>query len=206
MAQTERPLRADARRNRERIMAAAGELFARRGREAQMDDIAAHAGLGMGTLYRHFPNKQALLTAMVRERFRGMAELGRAAERIDDPGEAFEAILRGYLEAADGDAAFQLALMGSGSGELDWGGLEREKAEFAEVVTRIIERAVAAGAVRADLTMADFPTLARGVMSTMYFAPAGNADWRRHLQLTLEGVRSRSTDPGRRTGADRATG
>src|SRR5882672_1119325 len=113
MTETERPLRADARRNRERIMAAAGELFARRGREAQMEDIAAHAGLGMGTLYRHFPSKQALLTAMVGERFHGMADLARAAERITDPGEAVEAVLRSYLEAADGDASFQLALMGT---------------------------------------------------------------------------------------------
>src|SRR3954452_6552289 len=110
MTETERPLRADARRNRERIMAAAGELFARQGREAQMEDIAASAGLGMGTLYRHFPNKQALLIAMVGERFRGRADLARAAEQIADPGDAFEAMLRGYLETADGDAAFQLAL------------------------------------------------------------------------------------------------
>lgn len=187
MPKTERPLRADARRNRARIMAAAGELFARRGREAQMEEIAAHCGLGMGTLYRHFPNKQALLTAMVRERFQGMADLARNAARIADPGEAFETALRTYLEAADGDAGFQLALLGSG--DLQWEGVEREKAEFADVVARIIDRAVAAGAVRGDLTFADFPLLTSGVMATMYFKPGGNADWRRHLELLLDGIR-----------------
>lgn len=191
MPETDRPLRADARRNRERIMAAAGELFARLGHEAQMEEIAAHSGLGMGTLYRHFPNKQALLTAMVRERFQGMADLARAAEQITDPREAFETILRSYLEAADGDASFQLALMGSN--DLEWEGLKQEKAEFAEIVTRIIDRAVAAGQVRADLTCADFPVLTCGIMSTMYFKPGGNSDWRRHLQLALEGIRISNT-------------
>jgi AcrR family transcriptional regulator len=184
---TDRPLRADARRNRERIMTAARELFAAAGREAQMEEIAARCGLGMGTLYRHFPSKRALLTAMVRERFDGMVDLARAAEAITDPTEAFETVLRQYLEAADGDAAFQLALMDSR--DVEWEGLAQQKAAFAQVVQKIIERAVLAGAVRADLTFADFPMLARGVMSTMYFRPAGTSDWRRHLRLTLDGLR-----------------
>jgi AcrR family transcriptional regulator len=191
MTDTDRPLRADARRNREKIMASAAELFASRGREAQMEEIAAHCGLGMGTLYRHFPSKQALLTAMVRERFRGMADLARAAEQIADPGESFEVLLSSYLEAAEGDASFQLALMGSG--DVEWHGISEEKAEFGDAVSRIIERAVAAGAVRGDLTYPDFILLSRGVMSTMYFKPAGNADWRRHLELTLAGVRRGAT-------------
>jgi AcrR family transcriptional regulator len=187
MSRTERPLRADARRNRERIMCAAGELFATRGNDAQMEEIARHSGLGMGTLYRHFPNKQALLTAIVRERFEGMIDLARAAERIDDPGEAFETILRTYLEAAEGDAAFQLALLGST--EFEWEGVVAQKTEFAEVVARIIERAAAAGEVRADLAYTDFPLITNGVMATMYFRPSGNGDWRRHLTLLLDRVR-----------------
>jgi AcrR family transcriptional regulator len=186
MSEIERPLRADARRNRERILASAGELFARLGHEAQMEQIAAHAGLGMGTLYRHFPNKQALLTAIVRNRFLGMADLARAAEQITDPREAFETILRSYLEAAEGDAGFQLALLGST--DLEWEGVQAQKAEFAAIVARIIDRAVASGHVRSDLTFADFPLLTCGVMSTMYFKPGGNADWRRHLELALNGI------------------
>jgi AcrR family transcriptional regulator len=205
MTETGRALRADARRNRERILAAASELFARQGHEAQMEDIAAHSGLGMGTLYRHFPSKQALLTAMVGERFEGMAEIARAAERIADPGAAFEALLRGYLEAADGDASFQLALMGTNRPE--WTYIKQQKAEFTEVVKRIIERAVAAGRIRADLTVADFAVLANGVISTMYFQPGGNADWRRHLRLLLEGVRAgapAAVPPARPRAAKRA--
>ena len=187
MTETERPLRADARRNRERILAAAGELFAEQGQAAQMDDIAAHCGLGLGTLYRHFPTKEALLTAIVGRRFAGMADLAREAERIDDPGAAFEAVLRGYLAAADGDAAFQLALLGSESPQ--WAGIAEQKTEFRAAVTRIIERAVAAGAIRADFTFADFPLIACGVMAAMHFQPGGNTNWRRLLDLLLAGLR-----------------
>jgi AcrR family transcriptional regulator len=198
MTETGRPMRADARRNRERIMAAAGELFARQGRDAQMEDIAAHCGLGIGTLYRHFPSKQALLTAMVRERFKGMADLARTAEQVTDPGEAFETILRTYLEAADGDASFQLALMGSG--DLEWEGVEQQKTEFTEIVTRIIDRATASGQLRSDFTFADFRVLARGVMATMYFRHGGHADWRRHLDLVLDGIRIPARSAPRRKG------
>jgi hypothetical protein len=95
---------------------------------------------------------------------------------------------RGYLEAAEGDAAFQLALMGFA--DLEWEGFTQQKAEFGEVVTRIIDRALASGQVRDDLTIADFPMLACGVISTMYFRPAGNSDRRRRLQIVLDGTRA----------------
>ena len=188
MPETEEPLRADVRRNRARIVASAGELFARLGHAAQMEQIAAHSGLGMGTLYRHFPNKQALLTAIVRERFEGMADLARAAEAIRDPLEAFETILRSYLEVADGDSAFQLAMLGSN--DLEWEGVQQQKAEYAVIVTRVIDRAVASGSVRSDLTWADVPVITCGIMSTMYFKPSPDYDWRRHLELVLDGVRT----------------
>jgi AcrR family transcriptional regulator len=190
MTETERPLRADARRNRELIMASAGELFARLGIEAQMDQIAEHCGLGLGTLYRHFPTKEALLAAIVRQRFEGMADMARDAEQISDPGEAFETFLRTYLGAAEGDAAFQLALLGSDGPRRE--SITEQKAEFRTIVTRIISRAVAAGAIRADLTFADFPLITCGAMSVMYFKPAGNPDWRRHLELVLDGIRAKT--------------
>jgi AcrR family transcriptional regulator len=138
--------------------------------------------------HRHFPSKQALLTAMVRARVQGMADLARAAEQVPDPGEAFETIVRSYLEAADGDAAFQLALMGSK--DIDWPGVEQEKHEFAEIVGRIVGRAVAAGALRSDLTVADFHQLTCGIISSMYFTRGGHSDWRRHLDLALNGIRT----------------
>lgn len=189
MTETVRPLRADARRNRERILASAGELFARLGTEAQMDQIAEHCGLGLGTLYRHFPTKEALVTAIVSQRFDAMAALARSAELIEDPGEAFATVLRSILETADGDAALQVALLEPGRHQGN--GTTEAKAEFRAIAGQIIDRAIAAGAVRGDLTVADFPLIIGGVMSTMYFKPDGSGGWRRHLDLVLDGLRTR---------------
>ena len=66
-------------------MSAGRELFARDGPDAQMDEIAARAGVGIGTVYRHFPTKEALLTAMVRDRFQQFAEIAKVAEDTVDP-------------------------------------------------------------------------------------------------------------------------
>ncbi len=168
-------------------MSAARELFAREGPQAQMDEIATHAGVGIGTVYRHFPTKEALLTAMVRDRFAVFTEIGRAAEAIGDPFEALATMMRESLEAVEDDMGFQLAMMGAN--ELDWDGIEQEKAALSEVVGRLIKRAVLAGAVRADLTVDDYPMMMCGITSTMYFKP-GSADWRRHLELVLQGIRA----------------
>jgi AcrR family transcriptional regulator len=186
MSTEQRTLRADARRNRERIMSAGRELFARDGPEAQMDEIAARAGVGIGTVYRHFPTKEALLTAMVRDRFQEFGEIAALAEDTVDPPEALETVMRRSAEAVEGDAGFQLAMMGSN--QLEWEGIEEQKAVLAAVVTRIIRRAVDAGAVRDDFTFEDFGMMMCGVTSTMYYKP-GSADWRRHLAIVVHGIR-----------------
>jgi AcrR family transcriptional regulator len=185
MSTDERTLRADARRNRERIMAAGRELFAREGPQAQMDEIAAHAGVGIGTVYRHFPTKDALLTAMVRDRFQEFAEIATLAEDIPDPLQALETVMLSSAEAVEGDMGFQLAMMGSN--ELEWEGIEEQKAALAKVVTRIIHRAIDAGAVCEQLSFDDFGMIMCGITSTMYFQP-GSANWRRHLELVLHGI------------------
>jgi AcrR family transcriptional regulator len=187
MATDQRTLRADARRNHERIMTSGRELFARDGPEAQMDEIAARAGVGIGTVYRHFPTKEALLTAMVRERFQEFAEIATLAEDTVDPREALETVMRRSAEAVEGDMGFQLAMMGSN--QLEWEGIEEQKAVLAAVVTRIISRAVAAGAVRDDFGFDDFAMVMCGTTATMYFKP-GSADWRRYLDMMLQGIRA----------------
>jgi len=167
-------------------LAAASTLFAERGHDVQMGEIATLAGLGIGSLYRHFPNKRTLLTAIVQRRFTEMATLARDAEQLTDPRAAFEAVLHRYLEAAEADTAFQWAMLGSDF--VDWDEAQSEKDEFAAVTSRVIARAVTAGAVRSDLCYDDFPVMTCAIMSTMYFQPSGNADWRRHLSLLLDGV------------------
>jgi len=166
-------------------MSSGRELFARDGPEAQMDEIAARAGVGIGTVYRHFPTKEALLTAMVRERFQEFAEIATLVEDTVDPREALETVMRRSAEAVEGDMGFQLAMMGSN--QLEWEGIEEQKAVLATAVTRIIRRAVEAGAVRDDFTFEDFGMLMCGITSTMHYKPGG-ADWRRHLAITVHGL------------------
>ena len=190
MSTDQRTLRADARRNRERIMSSGRELFARDGPEAQMDEIAAHAGVGIGTVYRHFPTKEALLTEMVRVRFEEFAAIATLAEDTAEPRDALETVMRRSAEAVEGDTGFQLAMMGSN--ELEWDGIEEQKAVLAAVLTRIIRRAVSAGVVRDDFTFEDFGMVMCGITSTMYYKP-GSADWRRHLAILLHGL----LDPAR---------
>src|SRR3954470_13425971 len=107
----DRPLRADARRNRERIIQAARELFAEIGPDAQMDDLAARAGVGVGTVYRHFPTKEAVMGELLRQKLALFA--AHAREALDDGGEPFEVfadLLRRNAEAMANDLATQRAL------------------------------------------------------------------------------------------------
>lgn len=183
MTGSERPLRSDARRNRAAILDAASELFAQRGDNVQMEEIAARAGLGVGTLYRHFADKSALRAAIIGRRFDEAAELARSAETLEDPWAAFEALLVGYLESAAPDAAFRFAILSPE--EPAWSAIRAEKAAFFAVAERIVERAVAAGRLRPDFRADDFVLISRGTMANM----SGDGGWRRHLQLQLDGVR-----------------
>lgn len=184
MTAPSRPLRADARRNRQAIVDAAGELFGEQGETAQMEEIAAHAGLGVGTVYRHFADKQALVAAIVAQRFEAATELAREAEQRADAGEAFERLLYGYLESVQADIAFRRALLGPE--EPRWDAIAAQKAAFREVVGRIVERAVSSSVLRPDFDADDFVRVTRGAMANMGSA----ADWRRHLLLQLDGIRT----------------
>jgi AcrR family transcriptional regulator len=194
MSTDQRTLRADARRNRERIMSSGRELFARDGPEAQMDEIAARAGVGIGTVYRHFPTKEALLTAMVSDRFQEFAEIAERAEESVDPHDALETVMRRSAEAIEGDAGFQLAMMDLN--QLEWEGIEEQKALLAGTLNRIISRGVDAGAIRGDFTFEDFGMMMCGITSTMYYKP-GSADWRRHLAIVVDGLRPPVHESGR---------
>src|ERR687887_1645978 len=106
-----RPLRADARRNRERVLTAAREVFAENGREAQMDDVARRAEVGVGTVYRHFPTKDALIGELIRLKLTALRDRarGKLAEE-GEPGEAFRSFLREQAEVIAKDASLQQML------------------------------------------------------------------------------------------------
>ncbi|MFI2644430.1 TetR/AcrR family transcriptional regulator [Streptomyces sp. NPDC018610] len=185
MTAPERPLRADARRNREAVLDAAGDLFAQRGDAVQMDEIAERAGLGVGTLYRHFADKRALLAAIIGRRFEAITSLARTADATEDPWTAFETLLYGYLESVEADTAFRFALLGPERPR--WNDIADEKTDFSEITERIVRRAVGAGRLRADFRAEDFVLITRGAMANM----TGAGDWRRHVALFLEGIRHR---------------
>ena len=185
---TERPLRADARRNRERILESARAVFAEYGADAQMDDVARQAGVGVGTVYRHFETKEALLVELLREKFRLFT--ARAREALEQDGEPFavlEDLLRRNAETAASDAAVQHAL--AGAGDDIWMQAAPEQAALIAVTAELIERARIAGTVRPDLEANDIAMLMCGVCSTMGDRPG--FDWRRHLDLVIDMLRAR---------------
>jgi AcrR family transcriptional regulator len=182
----ERPLRADARRNRERILAAAGEVFGAKGQEAQMDDVAAQAGVGVGTVYRHFPTKSALMGALVAQKFSQFAENGRACLAIEDPWEAFAMSFRRNAELMADDAGVQYVLMNIPN-LLEY--IAPEKAELDQVTGKLIRQAKQAGVLRSDFELQDFGMIMCGLCSTMGGQPA-KFNWRRHVDILLDGLRA----------------
>jgi AcrR family transcriptional regulator len=144
-----RPMRADAVRNRSRILEAAEEVFAREGISVPIDVVAERAGVGVGTLYRHFPTKEALVEAIVAYRIADLVETAKSYATTTDPGAAlFE-----YLHVFARQAAAKHDLFDAlGSAGIDI--KERCSRMLDDMMTaldRLRERAVAAGAIRADI-------------------------------------------------------
>jgi AcrR family transcriptional regulator len=184
---TDRPLRADARRNHERILESARVVFAQAGPDAQIDDVARHAGVGVGTVYRHFPTKEALLAELVRQKFRLFAD--RAREALAEDGEPFaliEGLMRRNAATAASDAGIQYALASAGEA---WTHAPAEQDELIAHTAELIERARRAGTIRPDVEATDIGMLMCGVCSTMGARP--DFDWRRHLDLVVDVLRAR---------------
>lgn len=188
-SQSERPLRSDARRNRERILAGARAVFAEYGSDAQMDDVARRAGVGVGTVYRHYPTKEALLVELVREKFRRFASEARDALASDgEPFEVLADLMRSNAEALACDAGTQQVL--AGAGEHIWIHAAAEQNELLALTSQLVDRARGAGTIRADATATDIGMLMCGVSATMAH-PASGFDWRRHLDLLIDMLRPR---------------
>jgi AcrR family transcriptional regulator len=187
--ETERQLRADARRNRERILASARAAFAESGADAQIDDVARHAGVGVGTVYRHFPTKQALLTELVRQTFRLFTEWAREAlEAGGEPFALIEGLLRRIAETAAGDVGVQYALASSAA-QAARSEARAEQDELIAVIAELVERARRAGTIRPGIEATDIAMLICGVVSAM--GPRPGFDWRRHLDLVIDALRVR---------------
>ena len=148
----ERPLRADALRNRGRILEAAEVVFASEGIEAPVDVIAEKAGVGVGTLYRHFPTKEKLCEAILIDRLRDLTEDARAQADAPDPVAAFFGFLEHFVALGASKRDLIAAVMGAG---LDFEEAAADvKEELRDAVGVLMHRAQEVGAVRADVTPA----------------------------------------------------
>ena len=180
-----RPLRADARRNRERILAAAQAEFAVSGGEAQMDAIAARAHVGVGTVYRHFPTKEALVTQLVRQRFEEFVTSARAALEVDDPWEAFASFMHANAAGCAADAGTQHAVL---EGDPGLGLRMATETGLLDLSQQLIDRGQAVGVIRPDFSAEDIGMIMCGLASSMHGDTTW--DWRRHLGFVLDGLRA----------------
>ena len=145
-----RPLRADAQRNRARLLEAAECVFAAEGISVPVDLIAEKAGVGVGTLYRHFPTKEKLFEAILIGRIDGIVNDARARRSADDPGAAFFGFLTHLVEESTSKRDLIQALLGAGV-EIELA-VADSKRNLEEAVTELLRVAQAAGAVRSDVS------------------------------------------------------
>lgn len=181
-------MRADARRNRLKIVEAARTVFAETGAMAQMDDIAAAAGVGVGTVYRHFPTKDALMGELLVQKFTVIVAALREAEAAEgDPGERlFAALLRNADQLKD-DMATQHALSGARRAEA-WDAARPLVDEANRLAAILIEGGKATGTIRADMEVGDIGLMMCGVAATMS-NPDLRPFWKRHMTLLTDSLR-----------------
>ncbi len=186
-------MRRDAQRNRERILAAARTLLARDGVDASVEDVTREAGVGMGTLYRHFPTKEELVDAVLGDAF---TEIVRFAEEAVAEEDAWLGFTR-FLEQALAQHALNRGLKDVlATSELGRKRAEAMRARMRPLLRELIGRAQAQGTLRPDFTPEDVPmvfwTSGRVIEATETVAPDY---WRRCLGLLLDGLRASAATP-----------
>lgn len=186
-------MRADARRNRERVLVAARALFAEHGAGASLDDVARRAGVGPGTLYRHFPNREALQEAVYRESIEDVCARGRELGSTLSPGAALDRWLELLVEHMASRRGLAEALVASAGKDSEvFVACHRA---LHDTGGELVERAQAAGAVRADLEHRDLLWLVHGVAQAAE-GDGGDARAARMLAITLAGLRVSAAPSG----------
>ncbi|WP_231619246.1 TetR/AcrR family transcriptional regulator [Nonomuraea sp. SBT364] len=181
-------LRADARRNADRIVAAAGALIAERGADASLEEIARRAGVGSATLHRHFPARQALLEAVFKDRVEALCAKAGDLLAAADPGEALLAWLRAVGAHAVANRGLGASLM-RGGGDPALGGTCHDLITGAG--EKLLVRARAAGAVRPGITIVQLLKLVSAISLATEHDPDGPAEAERLLGIAIDGVRPR---------------
>ncbi len=188
-----RPLRADAERNRRRIVDAAKTLFADRGVDVSVEDIAAAAGVGIGTFYRRFPDRESLVEAVFETRLERVVEAARDALEIEDPWEAFKTFVMTVARMHARDRGLKDVLSSDR-------GRERVAAfrhTIQPLAGELLERAKAAGALREDVTQFDIPMIHQAVSAIAAITRDVSPDYfERTLTLLVDGLaRERTPTP-----------
>jgi len=183
----DRPLRRDAELNRQRIIEAAREVYAERGLTATFDDVAHRAGVGIGTVYRRFPSKEALLEVALEERLEQHAQAAEAALRAPTAWVGLTAFLRDAAEMHAADRGLRDVALGAGVGLRHFAGI---RDRVVPILTQLIERAHAEGSLRPDFTVEDLPMVMMMVSEVAHHSQEVRPEaYVRYLQLLIDGLR-----------------
>ncbi|GAB3815945.1 TetR/AcrR family transcriptional regulator [Kribbella italica] len=181
-----RPLRADAERNRRLIVEAAETVFAERGLMAGFDEVARAAGVGVGTVYRRFPQRDDLIDALFADRVQAMVALAESAAAIEEPWQALGWFLEQSVAEQAGDRGLAEVL---GDGMRGSRRLAQARERMLPAVGDLLARARRAGVVRPDVEILDLAVI--GSMLARLSTDADPELWRRYLPIALDGLRQR---------------
>lgn len=182
-----RALRADARRNRGAVIAAAKKLFADQGLEAQMPDVAKTANVGVGTVYRHFPTKDDLIAAIANQHFDRLADKARDQLEVPDPWEGIAGFIRFVAEVQAADRGL-CEVMGARADLMD---SAVRTSGLIELCDELVKRAQRAGQLRRDLDWQDIPMIACGLGRVTHNGPPASVGrWPRLVEILLDGLRA----------------
>ena len=183
-----RARRADAQRNVERLIAAAREAFSSDGPNAPLDDIARSAGVGPGTLYRHFPTRLALFEAVYRDSVERLCADGERLAETEPPAQALVAWLQGFVTVVSQKRGLAAALTEEGrTSEL----FAQCHAMINATGGELLDRAKSAGAIRSDIELGDLLKMTKAFAQAAETSPEGSALAERLLALSMDGLRPR---------------
>jgi len=185
-AKEPRTLRADARRNRDRVLAAAQEAFAAEGLAVPLDEIARRAGVGAGTVYRHFPTKEALFEAAIVDRTARMIEQAHELSTADDPGRAFFEFL-GRMVVEGGMKRDLADAVGAHTAPENL----KPVREMSRAIGELLTRAQQSGAVRTDIDIDDLMRIIKGTFLAAQSTGADADQRQRAFTVVFDGLRSR---------------
>ena len=189
----ERPLRRDAERNRQRILAAAADAFAAGGLAVTMDEIARRAGVGVGTVYRRFPDKELLIEALFEQRIDALVALAEAARDDPDPFAGLVRFFETFLAVQAADRGLKEVVLGTARGA---GRAARARERIGPIVDHLLARACEAGEVRPDVAASDLALIQFMLGAVIDFThDVAPETWRRILAIVLDGLRPRRDAP-----------